>query len=132
MRQRAAPSGLRIMPTHPVLAPPHSQGLRFLFLKIEHHSLTDVLCTMKRAQLVVPWQEGLHLRPAARLVQLAKSSKSAILLKVGAKIADARSILAVLLLCAVAGTVIDVEISGEDEDATLASVTRTFEDRPVE
>ena len=82
---------------------------------------------MKHAQLVIPWKEGLHLRPAARLGQLAKVSQSAIWLKVGAKVADARSILALLLLCAAAGTVVDLEISGEDEEKTLTSITRIFE-----
>ncbi|HMJ88540.1 MAG TPA: HPr family phosphocarrier protein [Candidatus Acidoferrum sp.] len=85
---------------------------------------------MKRAQFVIPWKQGLHIRPAARLVRLANTSKSAILLKVGAKVADARSVLAMLLLCAVVGTVIDLEIDGEDEDTVLASITREFEPEP--
>lgn len=81
---------------------------------------------MKKTQVTVPWKEGLHLRAASKLVYLAKASKSAICLKVGEKVADARSILAILLLCAVAGMVINLEISGEDEDAVLTSVTNFF------
>jgi multiphosphoryl transfer protein len=81
---------------------------------------------MKHAQVRIPWKEGLHLRPAAWLVHLAKASKSVICLKVGAKVADARSILAILLLCAVAGMVVDVEITGEDEDGVLTSITSVF------
>ena len=82
---------------------------------------------MKRTQFVIPWPEGLHLRPASRLVKLAQASKSIILLKVGAKVADARSVLAILLLCTVAGMVVDVEIDGEDEDFVLTSVTSVFD-----
>jgi len=81
---------------------------------------------MKRAQFVILWQQGLHLRPAAKLVRLAQASKSLIQLKTGERIANARSVLAVLMLCAAVGTVIDLEVSGEDEDTVLASVSRLF------
>lgn len=67
------------------------------------------------------------MRPASQLVRLAKASKSAICLRVGEKVADARSILAILLLCAVAGTVVDVEIAGEDEEAVMSSITSVFD-----
>ena len=66
------------------------------------------------------------MRPAARLVQLARASKSVVCLKVGAKVADARSILAIVLLSAATGMVIDLEINGEDEDAVLSSITSVF------
>jgi phosphotransferase system HPr (HPr) family protein len=82
---------------------------------------------MKHAQLLIRCKEGLHLRPASRLVRLAKASKSVIWLKVGAKVADARSILAILLLCAASGMVVDLEIDGEDEDNVLSSITDVFD-----
>jgi phosphotransferase system HPr (HPr) family protein len=82
---------------------------------------------MKRTQVVIPWKEGLHLRPASRLVRLARASKSVVCLKVGEKVANARSILALLLLCAVAGMVVDLEINGEDEDTVLTSITSVFD-----
>jgi len=88
--------------------------------------MESVLHSMRRTQCVVRWKEGLHLRPASRLVSLAKASKSAICLKVGAKVADARSVLAILLLCANVGTVVDLEINGDDEDIVLTAVTRVF------
>ena len=81
---------------------------------------------MKLTQVRIPWEKGLHLRPASQLVSLAKASKSAICLRVGEKVADARSILAILLLCAVAGTVVDVEITGEDEGDVLCSINSVF------
>jgi phosphocarrier protein HPr len=92
----------------------------------EHIAAMIVSCYMKKTQVIIPWKEGLHLRPASRLVRLAKASKSAIWLKVGDQVADARSILAILLLCAATGTVIDLEINGEDEDAVLTSITSVF------
>ena len=69
----------------------------------------------------------MHLGPATRLVRLAKESKSAIWLEVGDKVANARSILAVLLLCAVSGVVVSLEIDGDDEDEVLKSVAGIFE-----
>jgi phosphotransferase system HPr-like phosphotransfer protein len=45
---------------------------------------------------------------------------------VGAKVADARSVLSLLLLSAVAGMLVEVEISGEDEEAVLMSITSVF------
>jgi len=81
---------------------------------------------MKQTKVIVPWKEGLHLRAAARLVRLAQASKSVILLKVGERIADARSILAILLLCASVGTIVDLEVSGEDEDRVLTSASGIF------
>ena len=82
---------------------------------------------MKKIQVIVPWKEGLHLRPASRLVRLAKASKSVICLKVGEKVADARTLFALLLLCAVAGMVIHLEVDGEDEDVVLTSVAGIFD-----
>jgi phosphocarrier protein HPr len=86
---------------------------------------------MKNAQVVIPWKNGLHLRPASRLVRLALAYKSVVLLKVGTKVADARSVLAILLLCTVAGMVIELEISGEDEDDLLTSILSLFTQEPL-
>lgn len=40
--------------------------------------------------------------------------------------ADARSIISILLLCAALGTVIDVEASGDDEEVALQAVENAF------
>ena len=83
---------------------------------------------MKRSQVSIPWREGLHARPATRLVRRALGFRSSIRLKVGQRMADARSIFAVLLLCASFGSVVEVEVSGTDEDQALAAITSVFED----
>ena len=76
---------------------------------------------MKQSSVVVPWREGLHLRPAAKLVQTVKNFRATVFLKSGAKIADLRSIVSIISLCATMGTTLDVEAVGEDEyDATRA------------
>jgi phosphocarrier protein len=81
---------------------------------------------MKCSKVVVLWREGLHLRPAARLVQVAKQFQSAIYLKGGGKIADLRSILSVLALCATMGTGLDVEAAGDDEQDAIQAIEQVF------
>ena len=81
---------------------------------------------MKNLKVVVPWREGLHLRHAVKLVQLAKFFHSSICLKRGPKMADLRSIISVISLCATMGTALDVEIVGDDEQAATQAVERVF------
>lgn len=41
--------------------------------------------------------------------------------------ADARSLLSLLLLCATCGTVVDLEVTGEDEDQAHAALASALE-----
>jgi len=84
---------------------------------------------MKRSKVVVPWAEGLHIRPATAVVRLAQSLRSIVILKCNGKIADARSILSILLLCASMGTAIELEVRGEDEERAIAAVESVFVNR---
>jgi len=81
---------------------------------------------MKRTKVVVTWEHGLHLGPAARLVRLTRTFRSAIRLRLGDKTANLRSILSLISLCAVMGTVLELEAAGEDEDAAVSAVERAF------
>ena len=82
---------------------------------------------MKRARVSVPWKEGLHLRVAADLVRRAQEFRSSINLKVKEQVADAGSIFSVLMLCATLGAVVDIEVSGEDEEAAFDAVASIFQ-----
>lgn len=82
---------------------------------------------MKKTSVIVPWDQGLHLKPAARLIHTAKRYRSAILLRAHGKVADARSIIHILLLCATFGTLLEVEISGEDEASAASAIEQLFE-----
>jgi phosphocarrier protein HPr len=82
---------------------------------------------MKRAKVIVPWTEGLHLRRAAQLVKVAQRFRSNLQLKCGGRIADLRSIVSVLALCASLGTVLELEVTGEDEREAAATVEQVFE-----
>ena len=82
---------------------------------------------MQATRLTVKWKNGLHMRAAARLVELARSYRSSILVRVGARVTDARSIIGILLLCASFGTPLDVEASGDDEQEAIQAVQTYFE-----
>jgi len=81
---------------------------------------------MKTKRVIVRWQTGLHLRAAARLVQLARSFESRILVRVGSQIADARSILSIMILAATLGTTLVIEASGTDEHEAIQAVVAYF------
>lgn len=81
---------------------------------------------MKRSTVTVPWPDGLHLRHAGKLAKVAQEFRSTISLQCGGKIADLRSIISIVTLCATMGTVIDVEVAGEDEQAAAQSVEQIF------
>jgi phosphocarrier protein HPr len=82
---------------------------------------------MKATQLTVRWERGLHLRAAARLVRVAQQFHSRIFLRLGAQVADARSIMSVMILAASLGTVLEVEASGEDEQEAVQAVQTYFD-----
>ena len=82
---------------------------------------------MKRATVEVPWREGLHLRPAARLVRIAQKFRSSISFSFSGKVADARSILSVIALCATRGVALDIEVTGDDEQYAIAAVAQEFQ-----
>ena len=72
---------------------------------------------------------GLHARAAAQLVRLAEKFESTIKLKRSdnsGKSADAKSILSILTLAAAKGTVLVVEVDGEDEQKALAAIEEIF------
>ena len=71
---------------------------------------------------------GLHARAAAQLVRTASKYKSRINLirEDNAVFADAKSILSVLTLAAAKGTVIKLEVVGEDEELALQTMTELF------
>ncbi|HDD44630.1 MAG TPA: HPr family phosphocarrier protein [Candidatus Desulfofervidus auxilii] len=70
---------------------------------------------------------GLHARPAARLVDLAKEVNSEIKIVKGKKEADARSILDLLTLSCQFDDKIKIEVKGEDEDKAFWLICKLFE-----
>ncbi len=81
---------------------------------------------MKHSKVVVPWREGLHLRPAARLVEVGRKFRSKIVLSFDGKMADLRSILSIIALCGSMGAILDLEVTGDDEQDAVQAVEQLF------
>ena len=66
--------------------------------------------------------KGLHARVAARIVKVAGRFHSRVVLTVGDRRANARSIMAVLMLAAAMGATVRLETEGPDEQAAIDAV----------
>ena len=69
---------------------------------------------------------GLHARAAAKLVALSNNLKSEIILVKDNKSADARSIMKLLMLSASKGSVLEVKITGKDQEEAMGSIEKLF------
>jgi phosphotransferase system HPr (HPr) family protein len=74
------------------------------------------------ASVTIIDQVGLHARPAAQFVKLAKTFESTIVVRKGDIEANAKSILRVLTLEAQQGDTIEIEATGPDEDDAVKAL----------
>ena len=74
------------------------------------------------ATVQVPNPLGLHARAAAKLVHVANRFESRIAVSKGEQVADAKSIMGVLLLCGGQGAKITFRACGPDAEAALAAL----------
>ena len=65
---------------------------------------------------------GLHARAATKLVQRASKYKSEILLEKDGKVADGKSILGLLSLIGIKGSVITLKVIGEDAEEAFNDI----------
>jgi phosphocarrier protein HPr len=72
---------------------------------------------------------GLHARLAAQIVHLASRFSCRVSLAFKGRTADARNVLAVMLLAAGVGSTILIEASGPDEEEALDALTSLIEHR---
>jgi multiphosphoryl transfer protein len=92
----------------------------------------------KQFDIVIPNPTGLHARPAANLVDLAKQFNANIHVRFGEQVVDAKSLISLLQLGAGKGAAIRVSAQGEQADAALAALQAAIaeglgdEDEPVE
>src|SRR6267378_6407629 len=73
--------------------------------------------------VVLPEGVALHARPAGRFVKTALGFQSNLTVASNGKLANAKSILAVLALGAVGGTVLRLSAEGEDAPAALDALS---------
>ena len=81
---------------------------------------------MKTTVVTVPWKEGIHLRRAGGIARLAVRFKSNILCRLEEKVADARSVIGILILCAGLGATLEIEASGPDEGEAIQAIDAFF------
>lgn len=72
---------------------------------------------------------GLHARAAAKLVSTASQFTSRVLVFKDTRQADAKSIMAVMMLAAAKGTVLRFEIDGDDENDALDAIKTLINNR---
>ena len=70
---------------------------------------------------------GIHARPAAVLVQVAKDFSANIFLEKGQDRINAKSIMGILTLGATYGTELKIIAEGEDEKQAVAAIVHLFE-----
>ena len=84
---------------------------------------------MIRHQITIQNKLGLHTRAAAKLVDIAKKYASHIELIYRDRVVDAKSIMGVITLGAQKDNVIDVIITGEDEQEALNAIIKLVNDK---
>jgi phosphocarrier protein HPr len=87
---------------------------------------------MRQAKVLVQYESGLHARPAAQFVKLAKQFKSSVNLTRDGKTVSAKSMMLVLTLAVNKGTEIEITTDGEDEKEALAALTQFFANATAE
>jgi phosphocarrier protein len=80
-----------------------------------------------QTQVTIINKLGLHARAAAKFVACTSSFSSRIQMGRDSEMIDGKSIMSVMMLAAGKGTVLDLEIDGEDEDDALAALTQLIE-----
>ena len=71
---------------------------------------------------------GLHARAAAQLVKLANQFTSEIMIEKDGESVNAKSIMGILMLAAVCGSEITVNIEGPDEGKAMAAIGQMVDD----
>ena len=89
---------------------------------------------MQKIQVKVTNALGVHARPSAKIASLASRFSCSVWLAAKGRRADARNIVAVMLLAAGVGSTITIETSGPDEkeaiDALNDLISRGFAAKP--
>ena len=79
---------------------------------------------MQKREVSIVNRQGLHGRAAAKLVTLCTRYKSRIVLFANGRRADARHMIALLLLSAAMGTQVSIEANGPDEAQAIVAIER--------
>ena len=81
---------------------------------------------MQEKEITVTNPKGIHVRPSSMLVQAAMEYQSTITLINGDKSANIRSVLDIMMLCAVHGSVLTIRTEGVDEEEAMERIEDIF------
>ena len=84
---------------------------------------------MQKKQITLINKLGLHARAAMKLMNTASRYGSEILIRFDGRVINAKDIMDVLILGASCGSILEFEISGDDEDEALNALVALIEDR---
>lgn len=84
--------------------------------------------TPVRRTVTIVHPQGLHARPAAVFVQLAKRFRSRVTIKKGRKIVDGKSIMGLLTLAAKSGSRVSIVVDGPDAREALEHLSHLLTD----
>lgn len=82
---------------------------------------------MQKATMLVRHEAGLHARPAAQFVKLAKQYRSNISVSSNGKTVNAKSMVLILTLGISQGTEIEISAVGEDEQEAVSALVSLIE-----
>jgi len=90
--------------------------------------------THRRTRLIVSNEIGLHARPAAMLVKLARTFEAEVVIEYDGQKANAKSVMGILALCVPQGAEVIVSADGRDAAKALQTIGVLFQnafDEPV-
>lgn len=84
---------------------------------------------MIQTRLTIINKLGLHARAAAKFVACTQAYSSSIKVGQNGELIDGKSIMSVMMLAAGQGTILDVEIEGDDENEAFAGLSTLVDNR---
>lgn len=82
---------------------------------------------MIEVEVEVKNEHGVHARPATKLAQVAAKYTSSITVINSGMEADAKSVISIMMLAAVKGTMLTIRVDGEDEADAVKDVVNLFD-----
>ena len=84
---------------------------------------------MIKASITISNKLGLHARASAKLTKLAGTFQSDVFMTRNDRRVNAKSIMGVMMLAAGIGSVVELEVSGADEQVALDALTALINDK---
>ena len=84
---------------------------------------------MIKANITISNKLGLHARASAKLTKLASSFRSDVFMSRNGRRVNAKSIMGVMMLAAGLGADVEIEVSGDDEEAAMSALTHLINDK---